>query len=134
MGSGDWPPAAGDCTQESGGDKGNSGKSSRNRETVRFGVVDRFVAILVNDAGSIWRLKDSREVLENSDGVVTRPRSVESRFILVSLLLKSDRQWAENLLLVSESLRLSRSTFGGGSGVTGWASSEKFEMAEGSWA
>lgn len=31
---------SGDCTRESGGDKGNSGKSSRNLDMVRRGTLD----------------------------------------------------------------------------------------------
>jgi hypothetical protein len=70
---------SGECTRESGGEIGNSGRSSLNFDIVRRGTLDGLriwigavaVAVPTKWAGRGWRDMDSREVLENetSDGV-----------------------------------------------------------------
>ena len=70
---------SGDCTLESGGDIGSSGKSSLNLDIVRCGVAPESERRNVLPGGTIgggcFRAKDSRDVFENSEGVA-RPRSV----------------------------------------------------------
>ena len=103
-GSGDCLLISGDCIRESGGERGNSGRSSLNLDCVRIGVPDLARGILVNAEGGICRCTDSLEVFENSEGA-TRPLSVESLFALVSLRRNMVFQLVENRVLLSESLR-----------------------------
>lgn len=79
---------SGECTRESGGERGNSGRSSLNLDIVRLGTLEGLRIWIGGVAGAVptrcggrgWRDMDSRDVLENdtSDGVV-RPWSCELR-------------------------------------------------------
>ena len=70
---------SGDCTRESGGDRGNSGRSSLNLDIVRRGTLEGLLISIgcvegpvpTRWAGRGWRDMDSRDVLEKeiSDGV-----------------------------------------------------------------
>lgn len=64
-------------------------------------------------------MMESLEVFENSEGV-TRPRSADSLFPLVSFRLNIDFQLVEKrlLVLVSDSRRRSESSFDGSSGAS----------------
>ena len=76
--------------RESGGDNGSSGRSSLNFDMVLCGVDEPALrkVLSVTMGGGCWRLaKDSRDVFENSEGVL-RPWKDVLSFRLVPRLKK----------------------------------------------
>lgn len=67
--------ATGDCIRDAGGEMGNSGRSSRNRDIVRFGTPEltRRGMRMTGGVGVGVVCIESREVLENDEGP-TEPR------------------------------------------------------------
>ena len=121
----------GDCMRVSGGERGISGRSSRNLDWVRAGVPDLARGFRMRPGGGVCRAKDSREVLENSEGV-TRP---ESRLAVVPLRRKIEVQLPTMRPLWSEPRRTSDCGSGGsgfsGSGVLRYARSLSVDKCEG---
>ena len=86
--------ASGDCTLESGGDIGSSGRSSRNFDIVRLGILDVDFTGVYPIRGPWPFCIESRDVLENDGGVATR--------LGLLLLLKKDAQADGVRVAVSE--------------------------------